>query len=95
MACPHARYKEDAFLFETHISVSSCCLRAKDCVECEMMLKLVKEYKPGWISGDDETDKTLYIGLEHGDEWGVPGIIRLLEGVPKGSFRREDKPNTI
>jgi hypothetical protein len=63
-----------------------------ECMECDLLLRVVKEYKPGWISGDDATDSKSFIGLEHGYGFDSPKIVRLLEGTPKRSWQDEDEP---
>jgi hypothetical protein len=67
-----------------------------ECVECALLLRVLNEYKPGWISKDDERDKILYIGLEHGchpADPDPPGIIRLLKGAPKLRLRYKNIPD--
>lgn len=66
-----------------------------ECVECEFLLRVVKEYRPRWISGDDATDNKLFIGLERGYGLDTPGIVRLLEGTPKPRWSYEDNTSTI
>jgi hypothetical protein len=97
MACPHFRWKQGCNDDQVHISVPLCFRRARsmECVECDLLLRVVKEYKPGWISGDDTTDSKLFIGLEHGYGFDSPKIIRLLEGTPKPSWSYENEPNKV
>lgn len=55
-----------------------------------MLLKVIEEYKPGWISGDHAIDEGLHIVLEHGNGSDCPAIIRLVEGtIMQPYFRSE------
>jgi len=93
MACPHYQHIGDSPL-ECHASVPICRRQAhlKECVECELLLKVVEEYKPGWISGDDATDSTLFIGLDY-INLSYPAIIRLLQGTPILNYSYDNDPS--
>lgn len=89
--CPHDQYSHDS-PYEAHAPVSLCRRRARlsSCVECDMLLKVIEEYKPGWISGDDAANNRLHIVLEHGYGVDCPAIVRLVEGtIMQPYFRSE------
>jgi hypothetical protein len=53
MVCPHLRFKGDI----TYTTVTSCQSSAKICPECDLLLRVVEEHKPGWLNADRVEDK--------------------------------------
>lgn len=84
MACPHKDFESNRNRFGSYTTVISCQSSAKTCSECDLLLRVVEEYKPGWLDAghvDSRWRRVLY--LEYSVE--SPGVIRLIED-PLGHF---------
>ncbi|KAK3298672.1 heterokaryon incompatibility protein-domain-containing protein [Chaetomium fimeti] len=87
MLCPHAEIRTRMYgkgiVGSTHITVTSCQASAKTCPECDLLLRVVEEYKPGW-SNAGHADGRLERVLHLESPYATPGVVRLREGSGGG-----------
>ena len=73
MLCPHAQLRAESSYVGAYITVASCQSSSKTCPECDLLLRLVEEYKPGWLNAGYV--RALYLDYRHGR----PVVIQLRE----------------
>ncbi|KAH6854807.1 heterokaryon incompatibility protein [Chaetomium sp. MPI-CAGE-AT-0009] len=79
MLCPHAQLRADRDCVCASITVTACQSSAKTCQECDLLLRVVEEYKPGWLNtrcGDSGLTRALYLSYRDASE----GAVQLKEG---------------
>jgi hypothetical protein len=87
MACPHEQFRARSRRFGAYTTVLSCQSSAKTCPECDLLLRVVEEYKPGWLNAghvDSRRKRALYLDDRHGSS----GVIQLKEDRTQ-NFREE------
>ncbi|KAH8593145.1 heterokaryon incompatibility protein-domain-containing protein [Bisporella sp. PMI_857] len=73
MPCPHAQFVENPNRFGAYEPLSTYISSSSGCSECELLLRVVENYKPGWIEEKKLDDGLIYILHEGG-----PVLISLL-----------------
>ncbi|KAH6719513.1 heterokaryon incompatibility protein-domain-containing protein [Leptodontidium sp. MPI-SDFR-AT-0119] len=82
MDCLHAKIRENCYAaneFVTDLRAS-----ANTCLECDLLLRVVEEYTPGWLDARANGIGSLE-GVILLDHWSRPGKVFLKEG-PAGNF---------
>jgi hypothetical protein len=76
MACPHAKFIGSG-IFGAHARLSTCISSSSGCPECELLLRVVENYKPGWIEEKKFNDGYIRVLYKGG-----PVLIELVVGKP-------------
>lgn len=79
MPCPHAQFRAESNRFTTSEPLSTYLASIPGCPECDLLLRVVEEFRPGWIdenkNGQGSIDVVYKVGSRHD---GVPAIVKLL-----------------
>jgi len=83
--CPHAQFHADRSLIGLRRPLSIYLSSAPECAECDLLLRVIEEFKPGWI--DEHKNGRGWIRLNHqrpGNpmDTSVPALIDLSHGSP-------------
>jgi hypothetical protein len=96
MNCPHAFLKTNDGLFKTINPVETYLTCSKTCQHCNLLLRVVEAYKPGWKDRMSSEGVEREIELDCGSKG--PHVVSLFEvttenaRVEVGSFRYLRKP---
>lgn len=77
MPCPHAQFTKDGNRFGAYEPLSTYISSSSECPECELLLRVVENYKPGWIEEKKLDDGLIYVLHRSGAV-----VISLLVGKP-------------
>ncbi|KAK4212788.1 heterokaryon incompatibility protein [Rhypophila decipiens] len=87
-ACPHVSLRRDPDGFVFHrASIAAIMNNARTCMDCEILLQVIKATKPGWVEEDKGGNEGNEVETEH--PWRFRGpwarsvpIVRLVERPP-------------
>lgn len=83
--CPHAMFRDDTNRFGWYQPLSTYLESATECPECDLLLRVVEEFKPGWIGEYKNGRGLIHVSHERSDFFSareVPALITLLLGPP-------------
>jgi len=79
MPCPHAQFRAESNRFAASESLSTYLASIPGCPECDLLLRVVEDFRPGWIdenkNGQGSIDVVYKVGSRHD---GVPATVNLL-----------------
>jgi len=81
--CPHAQFHIDFNLIGCCQPLSTYLASAPECSDCDLLLRVVEEFKPGWI--DEHKNGRGLIDVTHerlSGDTNVPALISLLLRPP-------------
>ncbi|KAL6863563.1 HET domain-containing protein [Trichoderma novae-zelandiae] len=92
--CPHARFRHSRSLFGVATRIRTIINASAKCIECELLLQAVSNFRPGWI--EDNVDSACHICVEKRKTYTVKLLRGLDDSDPIGTFqffhRSKDEP---
>lgn len=83
--CPHERFNRSSNTFGAGAPLQVVIDASAECIECELLLQAVSNFKPGWI--EENTDSKCFIGLTKRKTYTVQLYHGSYDGDPVATFQ--------
>lgn len=82
MPCPHVQFRAQSNRIVAREHLSTYLASAPGCPECDLLLRVVEEFKPGWIDANKNGRGSISLVHKSGRRYDVPATVNLLVGLP-------------